>query len=105
MDQCFPGLKSKFEMIPLFYRTNLVQQNYFMRISVIEIINGDAHDAPPFTSKLLLLDQSTTAAVAAATMRRLCGSAPSKPGVDMVNMTVSLAGLLTNLVLKKPCQL
>ena len=49
--------------------------------------------------------QSTTAAVAAATSRRLCGSAPSKPGVVIVMITVSSRGLLTNLVEKNPCQL
>ena len=43
--------------------------------------------------------------MAAATIRRLCGRAPSNPGVLIVRITVSSRGLLTNFVEKNPCQL
>ena len=61
--------------------------------------------APTHTSHPQCLDQSTTAAFAAATSNRLCGKAPSNPGVVIVIMTVSFAGLFTNFVEKNPCQL
>ena len=61
---------------------------------------GDAAERLGWAGNGFQFAQSTTAALATAMIRRLCGSAPSAATVDMVRMTVSRAGLFTNFVEK-----